>query len=170
MKKILKSSVTLLIPALLVIFLLLPILVGARVYAACQVIPQTKTCTDGSAPVEDATTTAGSCSNPASPQDIAQSCPNSLGEDCADAGASACLQQSAFAKDLQLIVNVLSAGVGIVVTGMIILGGVQYILAGGNATAVTAARTRITNALIALLAFMFIWAFLNWLIPGGVFT
>jgi hypothetical protein len=71
--------------------------------------------------------------------------------------------------DLQNIVNFLSAAVGVVVIAVIIIGGVQYTIAGDNASALTAARQRITNGLIALFAFLFAWAFLQWLIPGGVF-
>lgn len=81
----------------------------------------------------------------------------------------ACLNQSPIVHDLQDIVNFLSAAVGVVVIAVIIIGGVQYTMAGDNASALTAARQRITNGLIALFAFLFAWAFLQWLIPGGVF-
>jgi hypothetical protein len=81
----------------------------------------------------------------------------------------ACFTQSPIVHDIQSIVNFLSAAVGVVVIGVIILGGIQYSLAGDNATALTAARKRITNGLIALFAFLFAWAFLQWLIPGGIF-
>lgn len=80
-----------------------------------------------------------------------------------------CVTQSPIVHDIQTIVDFLSAGVGIIVTGVIIVGGIQYTLAGGNPSAVTAARQRITNGLIALFAFLFIFAFLQWLIPGGIF-
>jgi hypothetical protein len=63
----------------------------------------------------------------------------------------------------------LSIGVAIIVVGVILVGGIQYILAGGNATPVTAARKRIVNGMVALAAFLFAEAFLQWLIPGGVF-
>jgi archaellum component FlaF (FlaF/FlaG flagellin family) len=82
---------------------------------------------------------------------------------------SKCLDQSPIVHDIQNIVNFLSAAVGVVVIGVIVLGGIQYSLAGDNATALTAARKRITNGLIALFAFLFAWACLQWLIPGGIF-
>jgi len=72
-------------------------------------------------------------------------------------------------QDLQKIINFLSAGVGVVVIGVIIFGGIQYITAGDNPQAVAAARQRIINGLIALVAFMLTWGFLEWLVPGGVF-
>jgi hypothetical protein len=82
---------------------------------------------------------------------------------------NACVKSNPIVKDLNSIVNVLSGLVGVVVVGVIILGGIQYSMAGDKAEAVSAAKKRITNGLIALLAFMFIFAFLQWLIPGGVF-
>jgi hypothetical protein len=81
-----------------------------------------------------------------------------------------CVQSSRIVKDIQILVNFLSAGVGIVVVIMIIVGGIQYSIAGDNAQRVTAAKQRIINALIALVAFMFIFSFLQWLIPGGIFN
>ena len=67
------------------------------------------------------------------------------------------------------IVNVLAGLVGVVVVGTIILGGIQYAAAGDKAEAVSAAKQRIINVLIALFAFLFIYAFLQWLVPGGIF-
>jgi predicted small integral membrane protein len=72
-------------------------------------------------------------------------------------------------KDLNDIIKFLSAGVGVIVTGAIIVGGIQYMTAGDNPNAVAEAKKRITNALIALIAFFFMFMFLQWLIPGGVF-
>lgn len=71
--------------------------------------------------------------------------------------------------DIQLVVDFLSVGVGIIVVGVIILGGIQYTIAGDNPQAVTAAKQRIINGLIALVAFIFTFAFLQWVVPGGIF-
>jgi len=80
-----------------------------------------------------------------------------------------CLNDNPINKRINQVVNFLAAGVGIVVTGVIILGGIQYIMSGDNANAVAAARQRIMNGLIALAAFLFLYAFIQWLVPGGVF-
>jgi hypothetical protein len=85
-----------------------------------------------------------------------------------DAGINKCLKNNQIVKDINFIVDFLAGGVGIVVIATIIVGGVQYSLAGDNATATAAARQRITNGLIALAAFIFTFAFLQWLIPGGL--
>src|SRR5574337_904255 len=63
------------------------------------------------------------------------------------------LSTNPIVEDINTVVTFLSAGVGIVVTAMIIVGGIQYMMAGDNPQAVSAAKGRITHALIALLAF-----------------
>lgn len=80
-----------------------------------------------------------------------------------------CTTQTPIVKDIQSIVNFLSIGVGIIVIVMIIIGGVQYSLAGDSPDATSKAKAKITNALIALVAYLFIFAFLQWIIPGGLF-
>lgn len=90
---------------------------------------------------------------------------------CGNAGANpqTCLQNNPIVKDLQAIVNFLSAAVAVVVIGVIVLGGIQYIMAGDSADKVSAAKKRILNGIIAFAAFLFLFAFVQWLIPGGVF-
>jgi hypothetical protein len=88
-------------------------------------------------------------------------------DDCLSANALS--SNNPLVKALQDIVNFLSAGVGIVVVAMIIVGGIQYSIAGDNQTKVADAKKRIYNAIIALVVFFFIFSFLQWLIPGGLF-
>ena len=90
-----------------------------------------------------------------------------LGSDCSSGGN--CFAQTPLAHDLQTIVSALAAGVGVVVVGSIIVGGIQYIVAGDNSSGVAEAKKRITNSLVALAVFMVSYAFLQWLIPGGIF-
>ncbi len=68
-----------------------------------------------------------------------------------------------------IITNALSALVGVVIVTMIIIGGIQYSTAGPDPSKVQAARTKITNALLALVLFVFGFSILQWLIPGGIF-
>jgi len=65
--------------------------------------------------------------------------------------------------------RVLSGLVGIVIVIMITVGGIQYAAAGPDPGAVVAARKRIINAVIALVLYIFMFSFLQWLIPGGIF-
>lgn len=85
------------------------------------------------------------------------------------AGIQGCLSTNPIVTDLNTIVNFLAGAVGVITVAMIILGGIQYSMSRSKPEAVTAAKSRITNALIALVAFMLIYAFLQWLIPGGAF-
>jgi hypothetical protein len=59
--------------------------------------------------------------------------------------------------------------VGVVVVMMIIIGGIQYSSANGDPKKIAAAKSRVYNALLALVAYLFIFSFLQWLIPGGIF-
>lgn len=80
-----------------------------------------------------------------------------------------CLKKNPIMEWTLTAINFFSAGVGVIVTVMIVIGGVQYSAAGGNPQAVQAAKTRIANAIIALLAYFFLFALMQWLIPGGMF-
>ena len=70
---------------------------------------------------------------------------------------------------LTQLINFLSAIVGIVVVGSIILAGIQYSSASADPQKISAAKDRIRNAVIALVAYLFIFAFLTYLVPGGLF-
>jgi hypothetical protein len=65
-------------------------------------------------------------------------------------------------------INLLSVGVGIVAIIMIIVGGIRYAAAGGDPQAVAKAKNHIRNALLALLGYLFLFAFLQWIVPGGI--
>lgn len=95
---------------------------------------------------------------------------SSVGNVCANKTDQQCLKENPIIKDLNIIVGFLSGLVGVVVVGTIIMGGIQYAAAGDKADAVSAAKKRIINGVIALVTFLFVFAFLQWLIPGGIFS
>lgn len=68
---------------------------------------------------------------------------------------------------LEPFINILAAMVAVVVTASIIFGGIQYASSADDPSKVSQAKSRITNALIALVSFFFLYVFLQWLIPGG---
>lgn len=72
-------------------------------------------------------------------------------------------------KYLNKFINFLAALVGVAVVASIIFGGIQYGSSAGDPAKVTAAKNRIRNAILALLAFLFLYALLNFLVPGGLF-
>lgn len=65
-------------------------------------------------------------------------------------------------------INILSVLVGIVVTIMIIVGGIQYTAAGADPNAVAKAKKQIFNAIFALVAYGLMYALLDFLVPGGL--
>ena len=73
-----------------------------------------------------------------------------------------------FAKYITPAVNVLSVLVGVIVVLSIIAGGLQYSASGADPGKVTAAKKRISNAILALIGFLFLSALIQWLVPGGI--
>lgn len=67
-------------------------------------------------------------------------------------------------------VNFLAIGVGIAVVGGIVLGALRYSSANGNASQAQQGITYIINAVIGLVLFIFMYAIINFLVPGGLFT
>ena len=74
-----------------------------------------------------------------------------------------------FAKYLNPFIRLMSALVGVIVVISIILGGIQYGSSAGDPQKATQAKARIRNSIIALLVFLFLYAILNFVIPGGLF-
>lgn len=66
------------------------------------------------------------------------------------------------------IIRFLSAGVGIAVVGGIVWGGIMYAAGRDNPGQTQRATAIIVNALIGLLLYIFMFAILNFLIPGGI--
>lgn len=86
------------------------------------------------------------------------------------AAASSCGKDSCdlVGKYLDPLINLLSGLVGIAVVISIILGGVQYTTSAGDPQKAAKAKSRITTSIIAMISFMFLYAFLQFLIPGGI--
>lgn len=115
-------------------------------------------------------------------QSVVQSEVGSADEACADHGGapSAAANYSGDCNNVDisrdcgivsyivLFTRILSGLVGVVVVIMIAVGGLQYSMARDNPQAVAAARGRIINALIALIFYIFSFAILQWLVPGGI--
>ena len=66
-------------------------------------------------------------------------------------------------------INLFSALFGIVAVCSLIFGGIQYSAAGADPQKITNAKKRITDTIIAIVAYFFLYAFINFLVPGGLF-
>lgn len=65
-------------------------------------------------------------------------------------------------------INILSGLVGIVCVVMIAVWGLQYTVSRDNPQMVAQARMRMVQTVLALVGYLFIYAFLQWVVPGGV--
>ncbi|MES2971852.1 MAG: hypothetical protein V4702_06030 [Patescibacteria group bacterium] len=66
-------------------------------------------------------------------------------------------------------INILSAVVGIAIVAVITFRGIQYTFSRDNAQETAKAKDGIRDALFALVYYLFITAFLQWVVPGGIF-
>ena len=66
-------------------------------------------------------------------------------------------------------INLLSVSFGLIAVVSITIGGVQYSASAGDPQKAAAAKKRITNTIIALICYFFLYGFLQFLIPGGIF-
>jgi ABC-type maltose transport system permease subunit len=88
---------------------------------------------------------------------------------CDSNDPDACIQNNPIIKWLNILINLVAGIVGVGAVLMVIWAGIQYTTARDNAQAVAAAKQKIINVVIGIAAFIFLYAFLNWLVPGGVF-
>ena len=72
-------------------------------------------------------------------------------------------------KILNLVLNILTAGVGIAATIGFVIAGIQYMTAQDNEAQMAKAKMRMLQIVIGLFVYATMWAILNWILPGGVF-
>ncbi len=85
-----------------------------------------------------------------------------------DCTGESCITDNPLVVIVKAVVNFVSVLVAVIVVIMIIIGGIQYSSAGGSPQKTAEAKNRITNAILAFVMYIFLFAFLQWLIPGGV--
>jgi hypothetical protein len=79
------------------------------------------------------------------------------------------LQENPIFFYLRNILLFVAGGVGLAVVGGIVAGSYMYITARANAAQVQKGQETIINSVIGLLLFIFMYAILQFLIPGGIF-
>ncbi len=73
-----------------------------------------------------------------------------------------------YKKYVNPMIRFVSAIAGLAGTMSLVAGGIMYSTAGGDMNKVAKAKSRIAQAIGAFLAFIFLLAFLQWVIPGGI--
>ena len=71
---------------------------------------------------------------------------------------------------LNLIIDILTIGIGIAATIGIAVSGITYLTARGNEERTTKAKRRIYNIVMGVAAYAVLWALLNWVLPDGKFS
>lgn len=87
-----------------------------------------------------------------------------------DCDGGSCINDNYIVLIAKWAINILGAIVGVVVLGVIVFAGIEYSSSGGDPNRTAAAKARIVNAVIALVAYLFLYIILQWLIPGGLFA
>lgn len=87
-----------------------------------------------------------------------------------DEGGGSTLEDTGLWGLLMLIINILTAGIGIAGVGGIIYGAVLYTTSGGSLDQVKKARQIIMDVIIGLAMYALMYAFLNYIVPGGMFN
>lgn len=104
--------------------------------------------------------------------------PSSTPQVCSDTGASCedpaikCTSGNCdiVGKYVNPAINVLALIFGSIAVISLILGGIQYSSSGGDPQKVSAAKKRVFNTIVAVVAFLFLYSFLQFLVPGGIFN
>jgi hypothetical protein len=90
---------------------------------------------------------------------------------CTQSGDKAAgIEQTGVWGLLLLVINIMTAGVGVLAVAGIVYGSIMYATAGGNPEGVKKAITIIRNVVIGIIAYAFMYAALNFIVPGGLFT
>lgn len=88
---------------------------------------------------------------------------------CKEDGKDGDVNNSGVFGILKLVINIMTAGVGILAVGGIVYGSILYTSAGNSSEQTKKAMAIITNVVIGLIAYALMYAITNFLIPGGLF-
>jgi len=80
-----------------------------------------------------------------------------------------CIIYNPLLQWIRFFINVISSIIIVGAIVMVTLAGLEYSASGDNSQTVQNAKKRITNVLLGLVSYFFLYAFLQWVIPGGVF-
>lgn len=107
---------------------------------------------------------------------VAQPVGAASGTSCAILPASICSNAgqghggTAIWNLLLMVLNIMTAGVGVAAVIGVIIAAIQYSSAEEKADQVHSAKMRIWNIILGLVLYLVMYAFLQFLIPGGVFS
>lgn len=89
---------------------------------------------------------------------------------CEQKGVGSSLENSGIWGILLLVINILTAGIGVAAVGGLVYAGILYTSAGDSPDGVKKAKTIMINITIGLVTYALMYAGLNFIIPGGLFS
>lgn len=99
---------------------------------------------------------------PYTPSEVEKCEDPAMKANCAD--TASCDLITKYVNPLIIFIGILA---GIAVTIGIIIGGIQYASSGGDPQKAAAGKQHIKMSVVALIGFIFLWALLRFLLPGG---
>lgn len=78
--------------------------------------------------------------------------------------------RSNFINRISTYIRWLTVGIGVLAVFGLVISGIQYAAAQENPQSVAAAKSRINNIVIGIIIYLVMFAMLQWLIPGGLFS
>lgn len=88
--------------------------------------------------------------------------------ECKQDGTGTDIENSGIWGILVLVVNIMTAGVGVLAIMGIIYASILYTTAGGSEDQIKKAKGVIMNVMIGIVVFLLMFSFVNFLVPGGV--
>lgn len=88
---------------------------------------------------------------------------------CTTSGDPEAVSGTAIWSLLIIIINILTVGVGVAAVGGLIYASVLYASASSNAEQIKRAKEIMLNVAIGLIMYVIMYAFLNFIVPGGMF-
>jgi hypothetical protein len=89
---------------------------------------------------------------------------------CKDVTGGGSAENSGLWAVILLVLNIMTAGVGVLAVGGIVYGSIMYASAADKADQTKKAMSIITNVVVGLIAYALMYLGLNFLIPGGIFS
>lgn len=178
MNKLIRDKIsTALVTTLLSVCLLAPAVITISIMAPAQPVsaicpPDNPGCIDGNNGGGSGTG-SNSSQGPSSNDMPAQKCASNEvsmdhGKTCCPKSAGKNATSCLYAKYINPLVNLLSAAVGVVVVAAIIMGAIQYSSSAGDPQKATNGKKHIQNALLGLVAYLLLYAFLQFIVVGGI--
>ncbi len=120
--------------------------------------PTSTSCSTSTTYTDPAVCAAACQANPTN-----QGCPTTSSGAC---GSSSC---DLVTQYINPAIDILTIIFGLIAAISLIVGAIQYSASAGDPQKASAAKHRISNTIIAFFAYAFLYSFLEFLIPGGIF-